>query len=205
MNGDQSIDTFWLVGALVLAVSALIAQRSTLGGILRALIGWAIVGGLIWAALTHREKIETAVNMLAERVGIGEQTVVGETVRITLGPDGHFWARATINGFPKRMLIDSGATITAISSDTARKAGLEVGAGGLPVLITTANGTISATRANVERLKVGGLETEDLSVVVAPNFGNVDVLGMNFLQRLGSWRVEGRTLILEPKPRNTDA
>jgi aspartyl protease family protein len=203
VNDGQSIDTIWLVGGLVLAVSALMAQRATLGGILRALLGWAIVGGLIWAALTHREQIETAVNLIAERVGMGEQTVVGETVRITLAPDGHFWARATINGRPKRMLIDSGATITAISADTARKAGIEVGSGGLPVLITTANGTVTAQRARIERLKVGSLTTDDLGVVVAPNFGNVDVLGMNFLQRLGSWRVEGRTLILEPKPRKS--
>jgi aspartyl protease family protein len=41
-------------------------------------------------------------------------------------------------------------------------------------------------------------------VVVSENFGNLDVLGMNFLSRLHSWRVEDKTLILEPKAGASD-
>ena len=45
----------------------------------------------------------------------------------------------------------------------------------------------------------------DLAVVVSPAFGDIDVLGMNFLSRLKSWRVEGQTLILTPHhPQGTD-
>ena len=36
------------------------------------------------------------------------------------------------------------------------------------------------------------------SVVSAPGLSDLDVLGMNFLSKLESWRVEGRTLILVP-------
>jgi aspartyl protease family protein len=35
-------------------------------------------------------------------------------------------------------------------------------------------------------------------VVTSPGLGNLDVLGMNFLSKLDSWRVEGRTLVLVP-------
>ncbi|RZL97585.1 MAG: TIGR02281 family clan AA aspartic protease, partial [Sphingomonas sp.] len=38
----------------------------------------------------------------------------------------------------------------------------------------------------------------DLSAVVSPAFGDVNVVGMNFLSRLKSWRVEDNTLILVP-------
>jgi aspartyl protease family protein len=123
-------------------------------------------------------------------------------VRISLSPDGHFWARAEINGRPKRLLIDSGATITALSEETARAAGVETNTDGFPMVIRTANGTIAAKGGTIELLKVGGLETRDVGVVVSPAFGDIDVIGMNFLSRLGSWRVEGRTLILEPKKRD---
>jgi len=34
--------------------------------------------------------------------------------------------------------------------------------------------------------------------VVSPAFGETNVLGMNFLSRLASWRVEENTLILVP-------
>jgi aspartyl protease family protein len=52
----------------------------------------------------------------------------------------------------------------------------------------------------VARAEVGDVATRELGVVVSPAFGDSDVLGMNFLSRLGSWRVEGRTLILVAAP-----
>jgi aspartyl protease family protein len=195
----EDVNIIWIIGGLVLAVSALTARRLSLGAVLRSLIGWVVVIGVAWAMIAHRDQVERVVNAVAERVGAGEQTVEGEAVRIQMSADGHFWARVKINGYSKRMLVDSGATLTAINPETARDAGVEVGTGGFPVVITTANGSIAAQRARVERVAVGSLETRNLSVVVSPAFGNVDVLGMNFLSRLGSWRVEGKTLILEPK------
>src|SRR3546814_2940963 len=49
---------------------------------------------------------------------------------------------------------------------------------------------------------LGGITARDLKVVISPALGDIDVLGMNFLSQLASWRVEGRTLILVP-PGNT--
>ena len=66
------------------------------------------------------------------------------------------------------------------------------------MLIRTANGTVSAQTATVAKLKLGDIRASDLSVGVSPAFGDTDVLGMNFLSRLRSWRVEGSTLVLVP-------
>src|SRR3546814_12173135 len=49
---------------------------------------------------------------------------------------------------------------------------------------------------------LGGITARDLKVALSPALGDIDVLGMNFLSQLASWRVEGRTLILVP-PGNT--
>ena len=198
MSDVQPLDILWYVGALVLVLSALTARRLSIGAVLRSLIAWLIIGGIAWALIARRDQVEQFVAATADRFGVGEQTVVGETVRIAMGPDGHFWARAVINGKPKRLLIDSGATITALSEQTARMAGVPASEGGFPVVLRTANGAIAANRGTIERIEVGSLAMSDLGVVVSPAFGDVDVLGMNFLSRLGSWRVEGRTLILEP-------
>ena len=46
--------------------------------------------------------------------------------------------------------------------------------------------------------QLGDVVAHQLPVVVAEEFGDDDVIGMNFLSRLRAWRVEGRTLILEP-------
>ena len=96
------------------------------------------------------------------------------------------------------MLIDSGATVTAISERTAAAASVEGNVGPVPVVLRTANGLAPARTGSVEELRLGNILARDLKVVVSPAFGNMDVIGMNFLSKLASWRVEGRTLILVP-------
>lgn len=201
---DDSASFLWGIGALVLVLSALSARRLSFGQIVRSALGWIVIFAVATLAFANRDRIAPIVTDIGERLGIGGQTVVGDTVRIQMSEDGHFWARVTLNGVEKRMLVDSGATITAVSEATAAEIGIEPNAVGFPVVINTANGSVTARRGRVERVSLGALETKDLGVVVSPAFGDTNVLGMNFLSRLGSWRVEGRTLILEPKriPKN---
>ena len=115
-----------------------------------------------------------------------------------MAPDGHFWVVASINGAETRMLIDSGATVTAISQATARAARIDTGTGLTPVMLRTANGVAPAETGSIRELRAGNIVARNLKVVTAPGLGRLDVLGMNFLSQLQSWRVEGQTLILVP-------
>src|SRR3546814_20228572 len=65
--------------------------------------------------------------------------------------------------------------------------------------MNTANGTIRADAGTLDRLEIGGIEARKLKIVISPGLGDTDVLGMNFLSQLQSWRVENRTLILTPE------
>lgn len=194
MSGDTSVELLWGVGALVLVISALGARRVPLGVVIRSLLGWAAIAGLLFILFANRDQLA----LMAERAGLTGQQVAGDTVRIRQSPDGHFYADVRINGTRQRMLVDSGATITALSEDAARAAGIAAESS-FPVVLATANGQVQARRGVAQTFAIGGLETRDLSVVISPSFGDMSVVGMNFLSRLGSWRVEGRTLILEPK------
>jgi aspartyl protease family protein len=196
----QIVQLVSLVGFLVLILGSLSARRLRLGFLLKTVLGWAAIGFFIWIVVINKDRIGDQFDRLAVSIGASEpaQVAQGETVRIRMSPDGHFWARATINGVERRMLIDSGATVSAVSESTARASGIEFETG-RPVQVSTANGTVDARRAQVQRVAVGPLATEDLTVFVAANFGELDVLGMNFLSRLKSWRVEDNVLILEPQ------
>lgn len=198
MNSNDSLNLVWLVGVLVLVISALSVRRMSFGFVVRSLALWAAIILLVVIAVAHRNEIGAVFAAASERLGLDDQQVQGKTVRIRMSPDGHFWARVTLNGVERRMLIDSGATITAVSDRTAQAADIRVH-GGLPAIIETANGSVAARRGTIDELAVGPLRTQDLGVVVAESFGDLDVLGMNFLSRLHSWRVEGNVLVLEPK------
>ena len=159
---------------------------------------WGMLGLLLVTVLDQRAQVDPWIGRIAAMLKLEDQRVAGDTMRIRMSPDGHFWVRVKLGDTEQRMLVDSGATVTAVSTRTAAAAGLEPGTGLVPVLLRTANGTVQAQTATVPELRLGNIVARDLTVVVSPAFGEVNVVGMNFLSRLKSWRVEDNTLILVP-------
>jgi aspartyl protease family protein len=158
---------------------------------------WVLIFGAMFIGFTLKDDfIDLGRRIVADTKG---EPIVGDdqSVRLRRDPDGHFWATVQLNGEPVRFLIDSGATITSISAETAQRSGIESGAG-FPARVSTANGEISVQRARVERLTLGPIEREDMAVHVFPRGDDLNVLGMNFLSSLSSWGVEGRFLVLKP-------
>jgi aspartyl protease family protein len=143
-------------------------------------------------------RFDPRLDIAVPELGLPEQTVAGGETRVPLAPDGHFWIDATVNGTRAAFLVDTGATLTAVSPGLAERAGLKPRTGGVPVRISTANGTVTADITTIDTLRFGNVKAGGLDAVIAPNIGQTNVVGMNFLSRLASWRVEGRTLILVP-------
>ncbi|KTT73080.1 retropepsin-like aspartic protease family protein [Sphingomonas endophytica] len=190
----------------VLFVAAVVARRAPVLRTIVSLAFWVGAGLLLYATVAERGRFDPWLGRAAAALDMDDQKVAGEETRVSMSRDGHFYVRARIGGVERRLLVDSGATVTALSPATAAAAGVEVKPAVFPVLLKTANGTIKADTGEVRELRFGNVVARDLAVVVSPAFGDVDVLGMNFLSRLKSWRVEGRTLILTPHhPQDTTA
>jgi aspartyl protease family protein len=64
-------------------------------------------------------------------------------------------------------------------------------------MMRTAGGSVRAETGTVDRLELGTIEARNLKVVISSAL-STDILGMNFLSQLGSWRVEGPVLVLAP-------
>ncbi len=183
---------------IVLVLAALIARKIPFGRGSRMFAGWAAIFFAAFVIFSFKDRIIAGVDQLADqRRAESTGARQGAELRISQAIDGHFWVTGGVNGTAVRFLIDSGATITSISRETASSAGVEL-RGGFPVLVGTANGTIEADRARIKRLQVGHIVREDQAVHVSDAFGDMNVLGMNFLSSLKGWRVEGRNLILTP-------
>ena len=194
-NPDWLRIALYAVGGALLLI--LLFRLPLVGRLLR----FAFSLGLLAVALfilIQQAPYQPQLGRVAERLGLDPQVVTGGEVRIRMAADGHFWADATINGVRRRMLIDSGATVTAISERTAAAAEVEGEFAPVPVVLKTANGNAPARSASVRELRLGNIVARDLRVVVSPAFGDMEVIGMNLLSKLASWRVEGRTLILVP-------
>jgi aspartyl protease family protein len=194
----QQLALYALGAALLLF---LLFRIPYIGRALRLLFSLAITAFCIFVLLQQGPYDPNLARLMA-KMGLDDQQVSGEEVSIRMSADGHFWARAAVNGVERRMLVDSGATVTALSERTARLASVDRRTNVLPVVMRTANGAVRADPASVERLRLGSIEARNLKVVISPALGDVDILGMNFLSQLASWRVEGRTLILVPRGSN---
>jgi len=195
---DTTGNVIFYVLLLVLPLSALFARRMPLGRVAVMTLAWIgiFATGLVVVAIVNQN--QWLISGTRALFYGPDQSVVGSEVRIPMADDGHFWARATINGVERVMLVDSGATVTALSTTTAANAKIDLDGMAPPSVVSTANGTVTGKSATIATLKVGGITATDLPTIVAPEFGDQDVLGMNFLSRLKSWRVEGKTLILTP-------
>ena len=191
------------VAAMVLGwIGAMIAKRSALGGVLR-LASSAALGLILPTVVLQLSRFDPRFDVAVPQIGLPEQVVEGGETRIPLSADGHFWVRADVNGVPGNFMIDTGATLTAISAPLAERAGLEPRRGGIPIMLGTANGTVQAHVATIDSLTFGNVSASGTDAAIAENFGDFNVIGMNVLARLGSWRVEDNTLILVPRAEDT--
>jgi aspartyl protease family protein len=187
------------VAAMVVGVIGSIMIRSVpaLGKLLRLTSTLGLMGILVLVVL-QLSRMDPRFEMAIPELGLPEQVVEGGETRVALAPDGHFWLRAEINGHPANFLVDTGATLTAVSSETAAAAGIEPREGGLPVRMQTANGSVAADLTTIDELRFGNVAARGLDAIIAPGLGPTNVIGMNFLSRLDSWRVEDGTMILVP-------
>jgi aspartyl protease family protein len=197
---NQTGNAIFYALLLILPLSALFARRLPLGRVAIMALAWIgiFATGLVIVALVNRN--EWLVSGTRELFYGRDQSVVGNEVRIAMAQDGHFYARATINGTERTLLVDSGASFTSLSAETATAASVAIDPTEPKIPLDTANGQVLAQPARIGELRIGGITARDTPAVVSAAFGDQDVLGMSFLSRLKTWRVEGKTLILTPQP-----
>lgn len=179
-------------------VGALMVRREIPAGRLVSTASTVALAAILVTVVLQLSRFDSRVDFALPEMGMPQQVVEGGETRIPMAQDGHFWLRAEVNGAPASFMIDTGATLTAVSDGVADRAGLKPRRGGIPIQLNTANGTISAQITSIDELRFGSVAARGLDAVMAPNLGETNVIGMNLLSRLKSWRVEDNVLILVP-------
>lgn len=187
------------MGAMLIGLigTMLMSRVPILGRAMRTVSTIGLMGVLLLVVL-QLSRLDPRFAMAVPEIGLPAQVVQGGETRVPLAPDGHYWIRAKLNGHDANFLVDTGATLTAISTDTAEQAGLEPRDGALPITMQTANGPVAAQMTAIDELRFGNVAALGLDAIIAPGLGETNVIGMNLLSRLASVRIEENTLILVP-------
>jgi aspartyl protease family protein len=119
-------------------------------------------------------------------------------VTLVADSQGHFLVEPIINGVRLRMLVDTGASLVAISREDARRIGSNPISADFRATVSTANGSVLVAPILLKEIKVGELSVRDVPAVVFPNNRlQVGLLGMSFLSKLSHFEVAGGRLVLK--------
>jgi aspartyl protease family protein len=147
------------------------------------------------AVIEFGGKRQTLLLGQGTRLGGGTPVSTSGQVTLSVGAGGHFWAPGAINGVSIRFLVDTGATSIALSSETAKRIGLDY-ASGLRVGVRTASGTTTGHRISLDTVRVGDITLTNVeALVLEGRYPQEALLGMSFLSRTQMKR-DGDTLTL---------
>lgn len=193
MTNDLMLGGVYILMAMMLVLSALMARREPAAKLFKMALAWIVIFAAGFVLFTFRDDF----GYLAERLkaeAIGTPVTEGRVTRIPMAIDGHFWVHAKLNGRDTKFLVDSGATMTTIDRQTADAARIAVSPRA-DQFVRTGNGIIRVSSGRADELAIGDIVRRDVGVQVADN-DDLNVLGMNYLSTLSRWGVEGRWLIL---------
>lgn len=141
---------------------------------------------------------QTAIVATATRPEPQAETraLYGSAAALKREADGHYWALASLDGQYIKLMVDTGASTVALTRADAKKLGLDPEALDYVWTIRTAGGEVKGASVVIGRIKVGGVEVENVDAMVLRDGLAQSLLGMSFLGQLYSYEFKGDTLIL---------
>jgi aspartyl protease family protein len=130
-------------------------------------------------------KLRTLV--MGQGVSVGSHDAQGngaQSVTLYSNQDGHFLGDGSINGYPVKFILDTGATSVTMSSAQARRIGLDY-LSGQAGYSATAAGTVKAWGVSLNSVKMGAMVLNQVpGVVIEGDNPPLVLLGMSALNRL---------------------
>jgi aspartyl protease family protein len=115
---------------------------------------------------------------------------------LTRASNGYFYADVQINnGAPLHMIVDTGATVIALSREDAQMAGLAVPIGMTDIVGQGADGAVRGQQVMLDRVTMGDKSVEGVPAIVL-NSGGQSLLGQSFLSKFSSVHIEDDKMIL---------
>ncbi|ANY77540.1 hypothetical protein BB934_04280 [Microvirga ossetica] len=192
-------------GLLALGGLALLMAASIVEGFVRhwtyGVQAIAVSGGVLVALIVtyaSRDELQTVLDRAIGDIAVGRTilTPEGETVAARR-TDGSFMVRGEVNGHETRFIFDTGASTVVLRAENAAALGFTPDSLDYSIPVSTANGAAMAAPVVIDRLTIGAITERNVRALIARSgVLHANLLGMSFLERLGSYEVRGNRLIL---------
>lgn len=159
---------------------------------------WIAIFAIAATGYVNREDLRPLYDRLRGNIypSVALTTAEGEA-QLRRAWDGHYRARAEVNGVPMQLMIDTGASMVLLPYEEVRALGIDPGELEFSLPVTTANGTSTVAPIRLSSIKIGPIAAFDVEAAVAhPGRLKVGLLGMSFIDKLTEISFRGDTLIL---------
>lgn len=160
----------------------------------------ALVAGMIVPRYAAQMSARPAEQTAAARPLTPAQPASSSSYSVEVPRDavGHFRVEGRVDGRPLEFVVDTGASVIALTADDAAQLGLHPAERDYTVLLKTANGTVHAAPATLDTVEIGDIMVHGVAAVIMPEGALSDnLLGMSFLSRLRHFAYSDGKMVLE--------
>lgn len=174
------------------------------GSTLFSVAVWMMVGASAMFALNRISNLQHAQTATLERAAppprpepADAPANSSDAVEIRADRSGHFHSSIEVNGRSVAAMVDTGATMVALTYEDAERSGLFLHERDFTGRTQTANGIARFAPVVLERVSIGGVQVRNVQGAVMERGAlSVNLLGMSFLSRVQKFEVSSGRLVL---------
>lgn len=121
--------------------------------------------------------------------------VSGPWTTLTRQANGHFYARALVNGQSVDFIVDTGATAVALTEADARRIGIPLDPANYAIIGSGASGAVRGQPVILDSVSLDGKRVEQVQGAVLEG-SEISLLGQAFLARMGNIEIAGERMII---------
>ena len=160
--------------------------------------GMALTASLSVAFWLNRLDQPGLAEAAPARIATAAPAGAGSATQVLKGPDGHYWAEAQVDGRAVRVLVDTGASVVALTREDALRLGLRPASEDFTARVETASGPVRAAPAMLSSVSVAGAEVRQVQALIVEAGLPYSLLGMSYLGKLSRLEATPSGLTLRP-------
>lgn len=162
-----------------------------------AMVGWFSPDATDTAGRSSAQSGGPAAEEAQRRLEmVQQQQWYAGDVALQRAPDGHFYADVTVAGATRHMLVDTGASVIALTGEDAEAMGVQWDQAQVRPIASGASGPVYGVPVTLDNVQLGRLEASGVEAVVVPEGLGVSLLGQSFLSRIDKVEIDQDSMVL---------
>lgn len=170
------------------------------GPVLAIIIGFGALVGWFAPDLSAERAPAGPVHLVDRQATLAmarkDEALDGTEVVLARAGDGHFYAEVIVDATSASMLVDTGASMVALTAEDADALGVAWDPADVEPVARGASGPVYGVHVTIDRMQVGPFEATGVEAVVVPQGLGISLLGQTFLSQIPKVEIDRQKMVL---------